>query len=130
MKVIGYDISKELINSAIHKGVEASEANICDLPCKDGLADVFVCSETLEHLGNIELEQAVGEIKRSTKKDGIICITVPSDKTLCLKNKSHKQYLSAKDLKRCFNNCDVLLLGQFCKKQDKCNTVIFFRKLV
>lgn len=128
MKVVGYDISEELVCTAISRNVEADVADICDLPCDDNFADVFVCSETLEHLNHKELKQAVSEIKRTTKKNGIICITVPSDPVLCLKNKNHKQYLSLKNLEDAFKDCSFLLHGQFCKKPGKCNTVVFFRK--
>lgn len=128
MNVIGYDISEELIKTSVSREVNSHVANICNLPCEDVIADVFVCSETLEHLDSKELGQAVKEIKRVTKKNGIICITVPSDPRLCLRNKNHKQYLSIKDLKKIFSDCDVLFNGKFCKKPDKCNTVMFFRK--
>ncbi len=125
MNVIGYDISEELVSIATDRGVKANVANICSLPCKNDIAEVFVCSETLEHLDSNELDQAVKEIKRTTKKNGIICITVPSDSRLCLRNKNHKQHLSLKDLKRIFSNCDLLFDGKFCKKPEKCNTVVF-----
>jgi len=128
MKVVGYDISEELVCIAIDRGVEADISNICNLPCRDGLADVFVCSETLEHLDSKELKQAVSEIKRTTKKNGIICITVPSDPKLCMRNKNHKQYLSRKKLEDIFSDFQMLSYGEFCKKPGKCNTVIFFRK--
>jgi len=128
MKVIGYDISEELVCLSMDRGVEADVANICSIPCSEDLADVFICSETLEHLDKLELQKAVKEIKRITKKNGIICITVPHDRTLCLRNKNHKQYLSGKDLEKLFNDCSVLLRGKFCKKPGKCNTVIFFKK--
>ena len=128
MSVVGYDISEELVFTAIDRGVEADVSNICNLPCRDELADVFVCSETLEHLDKQELQDAVKEIKRTTKKNGIICITVPSDPKICLRNKHHKQYLSIKDLEDVFNDCHMLFHGEFCKKPGKCNTVVFFRK--
>jgi len=128
MCVIGYDISEKLVCDAICKDVEADISNICGLPCEDGEADVFVCSETLEHLSKNKLEKAVSEIKRATRKNGIICITVPSDPKLCMRNKNHKQYLSRIDLENLFNDCRFLFHGEFCKKPGKCNTVVFFRK--
>lgn len=128
LNVIGFDISEELVCAAIERGIEADVADICNLPCKDSTADVFVCSETLEHLTKPELQDAVSEIKRTTKKNGIICITVPSDPKLCLQNKNHKQYLSCKDLESLFNDCGLLFRGEFCKKPGRCNTVAFFRK--
>ena len=128
LNVIGFDISEELVCKAIERGVEADVANICDLPCKDSTADIFVCSETLEHLTKDELQGAVSEMKRTIKKNGIICITVPSDPKLCLQNKNHKQYLSRADLENLFNDCEILYSGKFCKKIGKCNTVVFFRK--
>ena len=128
MNVVGYDISENLVSIAIERGVEATVANICDIPCEDNTADVFICSETLEHLEKKELQQAIKEIKRITKKDGIICITVPQDSVLCLRNKNHKQYLSYEDLDNIFNDYKCLFHGVFCKKPGKCNTVIFFRQ--
>lgn len=128
MNVIGYDILDDLVDIAIGRGVEAGVANICNLPCGNEMADVFVCSETLEHLDKHELTKAVDEIKRVTKKNGIICITVPSDPKVCLRNKNHKQYLSRKDLEHTFSDCKILFYGEFCKKPGKCNAVVFFRK--
>lgn len=126
--VVAYDISKELVLQAMDRGVDANVGNICNLFCNGDIADIFICSETLEHLDKKELKQAVSEIKRITKKSGIICITVPADYKLCMQNKSHKQYLSRKNLEDLFSDCEIMFHGEFCKKPGKCNTVVFFRK--
>jgi len=126
ISVLGFDLDEELIAKTKSRGVGAQVANICKLPCVDNMADIFVCSETLEHLDRDELTKAVFEIKRVTKENGIICITVPADKKICMKNKLHKQYMSSKDLEGVFSEYRVLFSGKFCKKPGRCNTVMFF----
>lgn len=128
--VIGFDISPDCIGEAAARGIDVSLSDIRDMQCDDNIADVFICSETLEHLKDGgEMQSAVEEIKRVCKDDGIICITVPSDREKCLKNPNHKTYLSFADVESLFHEWDVIFKGQFCKKPGRCNNVIIFRRL-
>ena len=128
ISVMGYDLDEDLIAKTKARGVGAQVANICDIPCNDNMADIFVCSETLEHLNKEESLRAVSEIKRVTTENGVICITVPADKKICMKNKLHKQFLSKSRLRDLFHEYEVVFDGKFCKKPGRCNTVMFFRK--
>lgn len=106
--------------------INAVRANIIELPFPTDRFDIFISSETLEHLEKKETGQAVKEIRRVTKKGGIICITVPENKKICLENPFHKQYLSGFRLRLLFL-LPVIFTGVYCKVKDRCNRVIFFK---
>ncbi|MHA1469627.1 MAG: class I SAM-dependent methyltransferase [Candidatus Asgardarchaeia archaeon] len=128
LDVTGYDISKGCVSAAVERGVTAAISSICDLPCDDCYADVFICSETLEHLDDKDILKAVDEIRRVVKINGIICITVPENKKLCLRNKHHKQYIPIEQLRHLFRYDNLIFCGKFCKTPSKCNIVMLFRK--
>jgi len=126
--VVGFDISKKCLQEANDRGVPASFADICKMPVEDSIADVFICSETLEHIvSGKSMMKAVGEIKRVCKDDGLVCITVPADKEKCLKNPKHKTYLTTDDLETLFVGWETIFKGEFCKKPGRCNNVIILR---
>ena len=93
----------------------------------DNFADIFICSETLEHLTRDQSLMASEEIQRVCKEGGVICITVPEDKNKCMLGKGHKQYLSSSDIVFHFSSLEILFEGVYCKKKGKCNRVMFFR---
>lgn len=128
--IMAYDISYKNVSKANRRGVKASQADICYMPCDNNIADVFICSETLEHiLSGKNTTRAVEEIKRVCKDNGLICITVPEDEEICLKNKKHQQYLSLKMIEGLFEEWEVIFKGKWCKKPGRCNNVVFFRKI-
>jgi ubiquinone/menaquinone biosynthesis C-methylase UbiE len=132
--VKGFDISPKIISKyASFQDIDVACADITSLPLNDKSVDIFVCSETLEHLTEKESIKAVSEICRVCKSDAEICITVPFDKR-SLKTGSHKQFISEKKIKKMFNGYDVLHCSYYnLKKRKKTkgvkgNLVIIFRK--
>jgi len=129
-RMIGFDISKKTVSKAKNNGMDAIVASILNLPLDDEVADIFICSETLEHLNNEETISAVKEIKRIVKTNGFVVITVPENKKLCLANPLHRQYLSKIDVISLFDDFENVFQGIFCKKPNRCNTVLIFEKKV
>ena len=64
---------------------EIINGNITKLPFKDATFDKIICSEVLEHIDDDQ--QAIGEMVRVLKNDGILAISVPSHlpETICWK---------------------------------------------
>lgn len=131
-KIIGIDINKEKIknNNVVHEKYSFICSSIVNIPICNSWADIFVCSETLEHLSEKEYTSAIREINRVVKIGGIICITVPENKKYCLSNKFHKIYISARKIEKSFNNCSILDKTVFFKKKayNRGNLVIFLKK--
>jgi SAM-dependent methyltransferase len=59
------------------KGITAVTGTIDRLPFADGRFDAVFCSEVLEHLSDEQLTQAMHEITRVLKDDGLLIGTVP-----------------------------------------------------
>jgi len=78
-KVIGVDISDEAISHAKAKYNAVNLQYICGsadkIPCDDGLFDIVVSFETIEH--HDKHEEMMLEIKRVLKKDGILIMSSP-----------------------------------------------------
>jgi len=126
--VKAFDISQKVVDKCMEKGVKAQVGNVADLPLPDASVDIFVCSETLEHLRERDSHIAAQEILRVCKDGALICITVPENRSFCLGNPNHKQYLSPDDLQNHFKSSKVEFLGQFSKRKGRINTVMVFRK--
>lgn len=137
--VKGVDIDSNIINLASNNFPEITfvNDNICILSSvpKDSV-DIFVCSETLEHLDANESLDAVKSILRVVTNGGYICVTVPNDESICLSqrnvyNNGHKQYLSLDNLINLFSHCTMLYCGLFykSKKADGANLVLIFQKI-
>lgn len=134
-RVVGMDVDKERIKLAVKEsqftGSEYVCCSITEQRLNDNFADIYICSETLEHLDKRETILAVKEIARVLKTDGLLCITVPSDKKKCLQNKKHKQYLSLSDLQSLFGSFKLLYDGFFTKTPSNKaagNLVVIFQK--
>jgi ubiquinone/menaquinone biosynthesis C-methylase UbiE len=124
---LSFDVSEAVFPLCRELGVEPEYGDITNL--KDVMSNsshAFICSETLEHLSKKDSIKASFEIKRVCKKGGLICITVPEDKKLCLANKKHKQYLSYDNLVDMFS-LSVVFKGKYCKNERKCNLVVIFK---
>lgn len=124
--VNSFDISFKVLSICREKGVNVKKGDVTKLPLEDDFADVFICSETLEHLSRKKSNVAAMEIKRVCKQDGCICVTVPEDKEKCMKGKNHKQFLSKQDLLDHFFPLELVFEGIFCKKPGRCNLVLMF----
>ena len=125
--VYSFDISSKMIDKCKDYGVEAKYGDITNLSLNDDFADIFICSETLEHLTIDELISAINNIKRICKNNGYICITVPENERQCLSSKLHKQFLSKSCLINNFKGLEIAFDGIFCKKPNRCNLVMIFR---
>lgn len=131
-KVTGIDIDKKCIQTATNAFPEITflTESILDMGLPTNFADIFICSETMEHLNPRQSKRAAEEIKRICKGKAYICITVPNNKKTCLAKKIHKQYLSSKDLQRHFREYSMVHKSIFYKnplRKDRGNTVVIFQ---
>lgn len=126
--VHSFDISDKNIEICRNKKINALYGDIRKIPLPNEFCDIFICSETLEHLSRKDSLKAAEEIIRVCKNGGYICVTVPLDKKVCLRGKYHKQFLSKQDLLEHFDNIDIIFEGIFCKKKNRCNLILIFRK--
>jgi len=130
--VLPFDVSKKAIKQCYEKwGIKATHANILHLPLFDDYVDIFICSETLEHLDKKYNDQVSKEIKRVCKQGALICITVPLHKH-SLEDPLHKQYLKPNKIKNMFKDCDLEYKDKYYKNPDNKkksgNLVLIFRK--
>lgn len=97
-RVYGADASKHSINyakSKFSKFAKFSVQNIADLKeYKDDNFDVSVSAEVLEHIKEYKMEgAALDEMKRITKKDGLIIIGTPNNEIVENHGFSYKEIL-------------------------------------
>lgn len=59
----------------IEKGEVDLIADICNLPLKEGIADLVICTEVLEHVQNTE--EALKNLDRVIKKGGYLILSTP-----------------------------------------------------
>jgi len=130
LNVKGFDISPKIISKYVMPlGVDAECADIVDLPLDDDSVDIFLCSETLEHLEEDKSIKAVEEIKRVCVKNALICITVPLYRR-SLKNPSHKQYVNVETIRQWFDKYSIIYQGSCNTKtgKKKGNLVVVLRE--
>lgn len=127
-KVVAIDINKKTVETARKRGVvDAQVGDIRKLKLFEPV-DLFVCSETLEHLSRKDSIRAAGEIKKYCKPNGFICITVPESEIICMSDKRHLQYLSADDVIDYFSDCEMLFSGQYWKTPKRSSRVLLFKR--
>ena len=80
--VSGVDFSKEAVNLARQKGIDAYEADIEEdvLPFNEHFFDVIVFAEIIEHI--FDTDAFLEKIKKYLTKDGQIVLTTPNLATL------------------------------------------------
>lgn len=131
-EVIGIDIDKNNIITArkTFANIKFMQGSILSIELEEFWADVFVCSETLEHLSRKNSLLAAQEIKRVCKQGAYICITVPNTKKACMANQKHKQYLSVDDIVQHFPYCSLIYSSVFYKSinKNRGNRVVILRK--
>lgn len=76
-KVTGIDISEVALEEAKKKGLHVLVADAENLPFQDEYFDVVNCQEVLSHL--FDPVQAISEMKRVLKKNGILLGSVPHE---------------------------------------------------
>jgi len=126
-QVVGFDIKEARVKICKDKGIDARLGNIMSVELPSNYADLYVSSETLEHLEREDSVRAAKDMMRICKIGGIIAITVPESRKRCLRSKHHKQFLSADDLREIFVNADELFHGVFYKHYPRRgSTVMIF----
>lgn len=80
----GIDISIDMAKMAQKKGIEACVGNVEELPYKDSVFDIVICTDVLEHV--FDLHKTISEIIRVLKMGGYFVVRVPQ-------NEDMKQYL-------------------------------------
>jgi ubiquinone/menaquinone biosynthesis C-methylase UbiE len=127
-EVLAFDIDPVRVQESIGRGIETAQVgDLTQLPVGSETADIFVCSETLEHLTSSQYKQAVSEILRITKKGGFICVTVPEvweDNV-----PGHKILVTRDMLVNSFDGCSVRYHGVLHKNREASgNLVMIFKK--
>ncbi len=109
--VFSLDLSFKRLNTASSnlKNAALLNGDITDLPFKDKIFDLVICSEVLEHIA--DLNKALGELSRIAKKT--IIITVPYKQEPILVNcphckkklhlSGHVNYFTGKELIQAFH---------------------------
>lgn len=105
-KVIGVDISHEVINLAKKKYVrgnlEFKEGSATKIPIPDKSVDLVVSFETIEH--HIQHEEMFEEIKRVLKSEGLLLMSSPDKKNYSdipnYKNPFHAKELYVEEFKQ------------------------------
>lgn len=78
-ELYGTDITPVAIESAKERvrGGVFSLQNLRSLNFEDDFFDVVICTEVIEHISNYQ--EAIKELKRVLKKDGLLIITFPNE---------------------------------------------------
>ena len=76
----GTDVSFSYLEKAKERGIEVCCAFAEDLPYRDELFDVVVCTDVLEHV--LDLNKAIESILRVLKREGILIVRVPDREDL------------------------------------------------
>lgn len=96
--VAGLDLDPHTLQhvARTHRGVRAVRANLVALPFADGVADVVVSSQVVEHLW--DQEAFVGECARVLRPGGRLAVTTPNRRTFPPGNPFHSRELDAAEL--------------------------------
>jgi 2-polyprenyl-3-methyl-5-hydroxy-6-metoxy-1,4-benzoquinol methylase len=76
----GIDISLDYLRIARDLGIEVAFSRIEDCPYRNGMFDIVVCCDVLEHV--LDLTQCCREILRVLKPGGTIVVRVPNEENL------------------------------------------------
>lgn len=71
----GIDISLKYLGIAESKGIQGSYATLEDMPYQDGVFDIVVCTDVLEHV--TDLNKCCAQLLRVVKSAGILIVRVP-----------------------------------------------------
>lgn len=132
--VTAIDLDKEEVKTCLGVGLDARQGDIRSLELPPNYCDLFVCSETLEHLIASDCLKAALEIQRVTKCKGIVCITVPKYENVCFGKKQkgrHKTWVQYLDVKKWFNKCKTIFTGTFIKDPEnhkRANLVMILKR--
>ena len=76
----GMDISAAYLEHAQAKGIDVCLARVEDMPYSDGLFDVVVCTDVLEHV--LDLHAACTQLLRVVRDNGVLIVRVPNREDL------------------------------------------------
>ncbi len=109
-KVFGFDVSADFISKAKETRAECFVATAEKIPFKSNSFDFVLCTEVLEHIKN--WKKAISEIKRVTKKNGKVIVTIPLEKSYFwsfvslfyppIETRGHVNLLKTKELEKEF----------------------------
>lgn len=133
LKIEGRDCDEMLIQKARENIKECFVDDLVTTLLPDNYADIFICSETLEHIPIKDYNKAINNVYRIASK--YICITVPKNKKHSLKNPLHTQYVSREMLRDFFihnKKCELIHEGFYYKKPNQTkygNIVEIYKKI-
>lgn len=78
----GLDISASYLKRASQAGIDVCLGKVEDMPYRDGVFDIVVCTDVLEHVLN--LNYALEQVLRVLKEDGVLIIRVPYKEDLSI----------------------------------------------
>jgi ubiquinone/menaquinone biosynthesis C-methylase UbiE len=84
-QAVGLDLSEaniDKLRKRLDSSVELMIGNINRMPFPEASFDCVVVSEILEHLSDVDLHQALDEVRRCLKVGGVVIITVPANENL------------------------------------------------
>jgi len=115
-QVYGIDNSQEAIKICKNRGFQAKRGSLLSVPFSDGFFDLTLALDVIEHIDNDLI--ALRELKRVTKPDGLILITVPAYQFLWSAHDlahHHKRRYSSKILKNKLKEAgfEILKLSYF-----------------
>jgi 2-polyprenyl-3-methyl-5-hydroxy-6-metoxy-1,4-benzoquinol methylase len=91
-KVTGIDVDKDAVEYAkanyLSSKINFTHGDASDIPMSDKSVDVIISYETVEHVK--DYKKFISETKRVLKKDGVLVISTPNEKTFYDDNPFHK----------------------------------------
>lgn len=102
--VYGIDVSQQVVDLAVAKGLNCQVADIAHMPYPDATFDVVTLMEVLEHLQNPV--ECLKEIKRVLKPDGVLIGTAPHanlERYIWEDKRLHKQYYTEEGIRNDFD---------------------------
>ena len=86
--VVGVDLDGVVVEHVRRRhGIEAREADVCDLPFENGAFELVVSFETIEHVR--EPERALAELARVCARDGLVVLSTPNAGQYLVENEFH-----------------------------------------
>jgi len=120
--VYGVDKSRIAVDYCRKRGLDnIIESNAVSLPFEDAAFDLILCLDVLEHISNEE--DAVSEILRVLKKDGLVIVNVPAFNLLWSEHDeavNHCRRYGMSSIKKLFKKFDFSVL-----RSSYYNTILF-----
>ena len=105
--VVGIDIDRHSKFLSLSSDVDWRRMDACSMSFPDNQFDIVFCMEVLEHLEDVQLEQALAELRRVTRHR--LVASVPFDEPRPLPS-FHKQHFDKKRIEGVFPTASITLL--------------------